>query len=76
MYAVEFKMVANEPYIKIPEFEKFKGQEVRVVLLSLENRDIKNLEEDKEVDFIEYLINHPIDFPKNFKFDREEANER
>jgi len=76
MYAVEFKMVANEPYIKIPEFEKFKGQEVRVVLLSLKNRVMKNLQKDKELDFIEYLIDNPIDFPKNFKFNRDEANER
>ena len=26
MYAIEFKMIANEPYIKIPEFDKFEGQ--------------------------------------------------
>ena len=35
MYAAEFKTIINEPYIKIPEYEKFKGKEVRVVLLNL-----------------------------------------
>ena len=74
MYATEFKTVINEPFIKIPEFEQFKGKEVRIIVLGIDN-DKKNEIKEKE-DFIEYLINHPVDFPKDFKFDREEANER
>jgi len=74
MYATEFKTVINEPYIKIPDFEKFQGQEVRVVLLNLNDNIIDKQEE--KIDFIEHLINNPISFPKDFKFNREEANER
>ena len=77
MYATEFKTVINEPYIKIPDFEKFQGQEVRVVLLNLNNNIIDNRKDiDIDIDFIEHLINNPIPLPNNFKFNREEANER
>ncbi len=39
MYTTEFKTFINEPYIKIPEYEKLKGKEVRVILLNLDNQN-------------------------------------
>ncbi len=55
MYATEFKAIIDEPYIKIPEYEKFKGKEVRVVLLHLEN----NTKSDKKEDFFDKIIKNP-----------------
>jgi len=72
MYATEFQTIAKEPYIKIPEFEKFKDKKIRVVVIDIDKQEEKN----DSTDFIEKLIKNPIDFPKDFKFDREEANER
>lgn len=74
MYATEFQTVVNEPYIKIPNFERFKGHKIRVVLLDLIEK--KNINDDKQIGFIENLINNPITMPKDFVFDRDEANER
>ncbi len=72
MHATEFKTVINDPYIKIPDYELFKGHEVRVTLLDIEKRETK-----KRDDFIEFLINHPVDVEKDLEFlSREEANER
>ncbi len=78
MYATEFQTVINEPYIHIPNYEVFKGHEVRVTLMDIEeivDSTVKNNKND--VDFIEYLINNPVKVSKDFKFlTREEANER
>ncbi len=74
MYAIEFQTIVDKPYIEIPEFEKFKGKKVKIILLKEENK-----EENKksEADFIEYLANHPLKLEKNVKFlSREEAHER
>ncbi len=76
MYATEFQTIINNPYIKIPEYEKFQGQEVRIIVLNINKEDHNPTTTIHEEDFIEHLINNPIDFPKDFKFDREEANER
>ena len=73
MYATEFQTVIHSEYIKIPEYEHFKGKAVQIIVLNIEKQNkLKNTEED----FIKYLIKNPVDFPKDFKFDREEANER
>ena len=72
MYAEEFKTVVNEPCLKIPNYEKFKGQEVKVILLSIieKSRNNKN-------DFIEYLANNPVKLDQDTKFlSRDEAHER
>jgi len=61
MYATEFQTVVNEPYIKIPNFERFKGHKIRVVLLDLIDKE--TISEEKEVSFIENLINNPKDMP-------------
>jgi len=37
MYAVEFETIVNEPYVKIPEFERFKGHKLKVILLDTED---------------------------------------
>ena len=79
MYATELQTVINNPYIKIPEYEKLQGQKVRVIFLveQVEQSDKSYYKKEKEEDFIEYLINNPIDIPKDMKFlSREEANER
>jgi len=78
MYATEFQTIINNPYIKIPEYEKFKGQEVRIIVLNINKKSHKLTTNttDKE-DFIEYLANNPIQLDKDLKFlSREEANER
>lgn len=79
MYATELQTVINNPYIKIPEYEKLQGQKVRVIFLveQVEQSDKSYYKKEKEEDFIDYLINNPIDIPKDMKFlSREEANER
>jgi len=72
MYATEFKAIIDEPYIKIPEYEKFKGKEVRVVLLHLEN----NTKSDKKEDFFDKIIKNPKHIKDVTFLTREEANER
>jgi hypothetical protein len=76
MYATEFQIIINEPYIKIPEYEKFKGQEVRIIVLNINKKNYISTTEHEE-DFIEYLANNPIKLDNNLKFlSRDEANER
>ena len=72
MYATEFKTVIDEPYIKIPEYEKFKGKKVRVVLLHLENEEKR----EKKEDFFEKIIKNPKHIKDVTFLTREEANER
>ena len=74
MFATEFQTTIHSEYVKIPEYEHFKGKEVQIIVLDVEKH--KELKKTEEKDFIDYLIDNPIDFPKEFKFDREEANER
>ncbi len=78
MYATEFQTIINNPYIKIPEYEKFKGQEVRIIVLNINKKSHKlTTNTTDEEDFIEYLANNPIQLDKDLKFlSREEANER
>jgi len=76
MYATEFQAVINNPYIKIPEYERFKGQEVRIIVLHTKKKTHIPIIEDKD-DFIKYLANNPIKLDKELKFlSREDANER
>jgi len=72
MYATEYEITVNEPFIKILEYEKLKGKNVKVIIL-VEDDNKKDLTKDS-FDFIERYTKNPINFPKNFKFDREEAN--
>ncbi len=72
MYATEFKTVIDEPYIKIPEYEKFKGKKVRVVLLYLKNEKKR----EKKEDFFEKIIKNPKHIKDVTFLTREEANER
>lgn len=76
MYAAEFQTVINEPYIHIPNYEAFKGHEVRVVLLNLDN-EIKIKEPIGDNNFINDIINNPrhVESKNNF-FSRDEANAR
>jgi len=74
MYATEFKTIIDEPYIKIPEYENFKGQEVRVILLNIDKPTIA--EAEKKEDFFERITKNPKHI-KDVKFlSREEAHER
>jgi len=72
MYVTEFKTIIDEPYIKIPEYEKFKGKEVRVVLLDLQNSKKK----DKKEDFFDKIVKNPKHIKDVTFLSREEANER
>ena len=75
MYAKEFHTILSEPYIKIPEFESFKGHRVRVIILDLD-KDLSQ-DSDRKEDFIEFLTKNPIDLSSDLKFlSREEAHER
>ena len=73
MYATEFKTIVNEPFIAIPDYEKFKGKEVRVVVLNLENGTDK---EEHQEDFFDAIIKHPKHIENLSFLSREEANER
>jgi len=75
MYATEFQTVINEPYVYIPNYETFKGHEVRIVVLNIDNESISKRETTKE-DFFEKITKNPKHI-KNIQFlSREEANER
>ena len=65
MYTTEFQTLITEPYIKVPNYESFKGHNLRVVLVNidddielvddLEKEDILNTlsqisKEDREID--------------------------
>ena len=68
MYAVEFEIYANTPTIEIPEFEKFKNKEIRVIILDKGNKS----EKKRDLDFFDkFRLNL-----SGFTFDREEANAR
>jgi len=76
MYATEFQTVISEPYIHIPNYEAFKGHEVRVVLLSLDN-EMKIKEPANYSNFINDIINNPRHIESKSEFLlRDEANER
>jgi hypothetical protein len=75
MYATEFQTVINEPYIYIPNYEEFKGHDVRVVLLNIDGDNIKPSSNKKE-DFFDRITKNPKNI-KNIDFlSRDEANER
>ena len=66
MYATEFKTIINEPYIKIPDFELFKGHEVRVTLLNIDTKNETDelLQEFKKVSKNTSKIDSKIDILK------------
>ena len=70
MYATEFQTVINEPYIYIPQFEQFKGHKVRVILL---DEEIQTNQSKDDID--SFFDKFKLDL-SNFKFDREDTNER
>jgi len=75
MYATEFQAIIDKPYIEIPQYEQFKGHKVRITLINLD--DTINDMTQKQEDFIDHLIQNPVEVSKDFKFlSREEANER
>ena len=73
MYATEFETVIDKPYVEIPEYENFKGHSVRILIL---DKTKASRQKNTKESFIEKMIKNPIDFPKDFRFDREEAHER
>jgi hypothetical protein len=54
MYATEFETVINEPYIKIPNYEAFKGHNVRVVLVNIDE-DIEFVNDLEKEDILKSL---------------------
>jgi ribosome maturation factor RimP len=77
MYAEEFQIVIDKPYIKIPEYKRFKGHKVRIVLLDIqEERETNFKSNTKEANKrLDYFDKYQLDL-SNFNFDREEAHER
>jgi hypothetical protein len=75
MYATEFQTVITEPYIYIPNYEAFKGHEVRIVVLNIDSEN-NNISLPKKEDFFERITKNPKQI-NNIQFlSREEANER
>lgn len=64
MYAIEFETDVVNEYLKIPNFEQFKNKHVRVVI-----------ETDEGPKTTQRLSALAID-TRDFKFNRDEANER
>lgn len=75
MYATEFQTVINEPYIHIPHYEKFKGHEVRIVVLNID-KEVKNTETIPNEDFFDRITKNPKKINSIQFLSREEANER
>lgn len=75
MYATEFQTVINEPYIHIPNYEKFKGHEVRIVVLNID-KEINNTVSTPKEDFFTRITKNPKHINNVQFFSREEANER
>ena len=49
MYATEFQTVINNQYIKILEYERFKRQEVGIIVLHIEVFDNYVRQKDKKI---------------------------
>lgn len=74
MYATEFKTIIKDSHINIPEFEKFKNKEVRVIVIDISEKIETNTNKN---DFISRVIKEPKHIKANDNFlSREEANER
>lgn len=75
MYATEFQTIINEPYIHIPNFEAFKGHQVRVVLLDIDEQENVQANRSSE-DFFDRITKNPKEVKSVEFLSREEANER
>jgi len=75
MYATEFQTVINEPYIHIPNYEAFKGHEVRIVVLNIDSEN-DNIVRNKKDDFFERITKNPKHINNVQFLSRVEANER
>jgi len=74
MYATEFQTVVTNQYIQIPNFERFKNREVRIIILDTISNNIDKI---KNNDFISRMTKRPKKISADTKFlSREEANER
>ena len=74
MYATEFQTIVTNQYIQIPNFERFKNREVRIIILDTISN---NIEKIKNNDFISRMTQNPRQISSDTKFlSREEANER
>jgi ribosome maturation factor RimP len=89
MQTMEFKTTINEPYIKIPNFDIFKGCEVEVILkMPRKNQNKRNTKGNLDFfdkyqkdlsadDFINLITKNPKHIGLNNSFfSRDEANER
>ncbi|MFW6307690.1 MAG: hypothetical protein ACOC08_03515 [Campylobacterales bacterium] len=70
MNATEFQTVINEPYVYIPQFEQFKGHKVRIILL---DEELNSTQKRDDID--SFFDKFKLDL-SDYRFDREEANER
>ena len=76
MYATEIETDVTNRFIEIPEYEKFKGQHIKVLFMISDNeaktkRENKNLKNLKNLtDFIKYRNENPIEVSKNINIDQ------
>jgi hypothetical protein len=71
MQTMQFLTTITKPYIEIPDFDKLKGKQIKVVLLNSDND--KNTTDD----FISSIIKKPRHINPNDNFlSRYDANER
>ena len=75
MYATEFQTVINEPYIYIPNYEAFKGHEVRIVVLNIDSKSVDTVPNKKD-DFFKRITKNPKHITNVEFLSREKANER
>ena len=74
MCATEFQTIVTNRYIQIPNFERFKNREVRIIILDTIS---KNIDKIKDNDFISRMTQNPKRISSNARFlSRDEANER
>ena len=77
MYAIEFETIVKDRYIKIPEYEKFAFQNVKVVLMAeneKENRNISNAHQKQMNSFFDLAGQIDIDSDAIESLRKEEYN--
>ena len=74
MYAQEFQTTITDPYITIPDFERFKNKQVRIIIL---DTNTKAAIANNRDDFIANASNHPKKVSHDLHFlSRDDAHAR
>jgi hypothetical protein len=71
MNAIQFRTFAREGIIKIPsEYQDFLDKELNIIILTAEDTS------KRKERFFESVKKHSFKLPPDYKFDRDEMNER